>query len=96
MWQWEKRTGRSNAGVSLFNWELGNSWIDVATMLLIPVVPAASQSFSRDFLRISMSGSKAHLNSMKISAESFTISFLGDFCLLLPQLWRKGQDEVVV
>lgn len=90
MWQWEKRTGRSNAGVSLFNWELGNSWIDVATMLLIPVVPAASQSFSRDFLRISMSGSKAHLNSMKICAGVLHHLIPGGFLLASSSALEKG------
>lgn len=38
----------------------------------------------------------AHLNSMKICAQSFIIPFLWDFWLLLPQLHIKGQDEVVV
>lgn len=58
MWEWEKRPGRSNAGISHFNWELGNSWIDVAKILLIPAVPAASQFLYWDFLGISTSGSK--------------------------------------
>lgn len=71
MWEREKWTGRSNTGIPLFNWELGNCWIGVAKILLFPAVPAASQSLSRDSLQISMSGSK------------YTFEFHGKLCSVL-------------